>query len=189
MGEVRKGRFAALILTGLTGTGVLGAGIARGELPMNVAITGQTFVGTMSAIEAQNVVIFPRRVDTESGTVPTSATRMESAQMTDVCLSTIARNLPIVGDVTMIVRVPGPNTTAQNVVLDAATIGASLDAMNVHAGVEASAIGGPEVALTPAVATQSGVMTNIRVEAVSMTATALTMKNFEVTVVSDSSGC
>ena len=97
MGTVRKGRFVAFTLLGLAAASVLGAGIAGGALPMNVAITGRTFIGSMSAIEARNIAVFPRRVDTESGALPASTTSMESARLTDVCLSTVARDLPFVG--------------------------------------------------------------------------------------------
>jgi hypothetical protein len=90
-GAVRKGRFVAIALGGMLAASVLGAGIAGGQLPMNISLSGQKFAGTIAPVEGESITVFPRQVDTKTGRLPSVAVLIESARMTDVCLSTVAR--------------------------------------------------------------------------------------------------
>ena len=182
MGRIRKRRFAAFTLVGLVPTTLLGAGIARGDLPMNLAISGQDISGTIGLVEAEGIQVFPRRVSSSAGDLPTAALRVESSVLSDVCLATIAHGVPVLGDVTMTIRVPGPNTTARSVVLDAVSVGGSIDAADVRLGVDVSQLEGVETSLTPGMAMGGSVMTEARVRAVSMTATSMSVQGLQMDV-------
>ncbi|WP_213574954.1 DUF6230 family protein [Rhodococcus sp. USK13] len=180
MGALRKGRFAAIVSGGLLAATILGAGIADGQLPMNVALSGQRFVGTMSAVEGESITVFPRQVETKAGQVPTVAILIESARLTDVCLSTVAHGLPLVGDVTMFLRVPGDGTTARDLVADASVVGGSIGISNVAMGADVSATGDVQGVVTSGMVAAELSMTGARLEGVSLTATSLSLRDFTI---------
>jgi hypothetical protein len=179
-GGLRKGRFVALALGGMLAASVLGAGIAGGQLPMNISLSGQTFVGTIAAVEGESITVFPRQVDTKAGRLPSVAVLIESARMTDVCLSTVARGLPLVGDVTMFLRVPGDGTTAQDLVVDASALGGSIGASNIRMGADVSATGDIQGVVTSGMVAGGSTMTGARLEGISLAATSLSLRDFHI---------
>ncbi|TWH15822.1 hypothetical protein L618_000300003960 [Rhodococcus rhodochrous J45] len=75
MGRIRKRRFAALTLLGLVPATLLGAGIARGDLPMNLAISGQDISGTIGLVEAEGIQVFPVASTVRRATFPPPRSR------------------------------------------------------------------------------------------------------------------
>ncbi|WP_156388242.1 MULTISPECIES: DUF6230 family protein [unclassified Rhodococcus (in: high G+C Gram-positive bacteria)] len=140
-GGIRWGRFTVLCALGAVGMGVIGGGIASGQLPMNFAVSGQSFIGTFGAVDGDGITVYPRAVDTAAGSRPSIAVKVDSARLSDVCLSTVARGLPLIGDVTMFARVPGTGLTAETLVVDVASVNGSVDVNDVRLGVDASATG------------------------------------------------
>jgi hypothetical protein len=190
MGSVRKRRFAAYTAVGLIGATFLGGGIATGDLPMNLSISGQSSLATISSGSAQNVTVFARQVETSTkGNLPSVAISLESAQLSDVCLSTVAHGLPFIGDVTMYVRVPGRNTTVDNLVVDAASIGGSIKTGPAQLGLDVSANGQAEGVVTAGKAVQEATMTQARIDVIALNASALSMKNFTIDVDKGDTSC
>ena len=190
MGSIRKRRFAACTFVGLVGATLIGGGIANGDLPMNLSISGQSSLATISSGTAQNVTLFAREVETTTeGNLPSAAISMESAQLTDVCLSTVAHGLPFIGDVTMYIRVPGNNTTVDNLVVDASSVGGSVKAGPAQLGLDVSATGQAEGVVTAGKTAANATMTQARIDVISLNARAVSMKNFTIDVDKGSTTC
>ena len=190
MGSIRKRRFAACTFVGLVGATLIGGGIANGDLPMNLSISGQSSLATISSGTAQNVTVFAREVETTTkGNLPSAAISMESAQLTDVCLSTVAHGLPFIGDVTMYIRVPGNNTTVDNLVVDASSVGGSVKAGTAQLGLDVSATGQAEGVITAGKTAANATMTQARIDVISLNASAVSMKNFSIDVEKGSTTC
>lgn len=189
-GTIRKRRFAVIATLGLLVAGLLGGGIARGELPMNFSISGEPSVATVTGGHAQNVTMYARQVETTTrGSIPSVAIMIGSAELTDVCLSTVAHGLPFLGDVTMYVRVPGTNTTVQDLVIDSSSMGGSVSVANAQLGLDVTADGTTEGVVTSAKAAQDATMGNARIELIAMNATALSISQFTIDVDKGASGC
>jgi hypothetical protein len=190
MGSIRKRRFAAFTALGLVGATVIGGGMASGELPMNLSISGQSSFATISSGTAQNVTVYSREVETTTkGSLPSVALSLESAQLTDVCLSTVAHGLPFIGDVTMYVRVPGKNTTVENLVVDASSLGGSIKTGPAQLGLDVSATGQAEGVVTAGKTVSDATMTQARIDVIALNASALSMKNFTIDVDKGDSSC
>lgn len=189
-GSTRKRRFVAFAALGLLGAVFIGGGIARGELPMNLAISGQPSIATVTFGTAKNVTVYAREVETTTeGAVPSVAIKIGSAQLTDVCLSTVAHGLPFIGDITMYVRVPGNSTTVQNLVIDSSSLGGSISAANAQLGLDVTSDGKTEGVITSAKAVQDATMTNARISLIALDATALSMDEFTIDVDKGASEC
>ncbi|WP_207843647.1 DUF6230 family protein [Williamsia soli] len=157
---------------------------------MNLAISGQPSIATITSGKAQNVTVYAREVTTTTeGDVPSVAIVIGSATLTDVCLSTVAHGLPIVGDITMYVRVPGTNTTVENLVVDSSSLGGSISAANAKLGLDINSDGSTEGVVTSAKAVEDASMTNARIELIALNATAISMKDFTIGVDKGSDSC
>ena len=189
-GTIRTRRFAAISTLGLLAAGFLGSGIARGQLPMNFSISGEPSVATVTGGHAQNVTMYARQVETTTkGGIPSVAITIGSAELTDVCLSTVAHGLPFLGDITMYLRAPGPSTTVQNLVIDASSMGGSVSVANARLGLDVAADGTAEGVVTSAKAGQDTTMGSSRIELIAMNATALSLSRFTIDVSRGASAC
>ncbi len=187
-GRIRRRRFVPAVLVGLVITVFLGSGIARGDLPANVAVSGQPFTATIGFAEAKSITLFPRRLATEQGSKPSIAVKMTSVTLTDVCIATVA-HIPIAGDVTMFVRVPGRNTTASDLVLDASEVGASIGVDTIQLGADVSSTGDIKAAATAGIAAGQATMAQARLTGLSITASSLSMKDARFDIVRGAKTC
>ena len=189
MGRTRPGRFLLIAGLGAVGVTVIGGGIATGQLPMNLALSGQTFTGTVSGVEAAGVTAYPRAVGTAAGDRASVAVKIDHTRLSDVCLSTVARGLPLIGDVTFFARIPGQNTTADNLVVDIASVGGSLTVADVRLGLDANALGevtGTQTAAIDVGETSAGPTT---VEIIALTATGASLEGLSVTAEGRETSC
>lgn len=168
--RTRWGRFTAVCVAGTVGITVLGAGIATGQLPMNIAVSGQNFIGTFSAVGADGITVYPRSVDTAAGSKPSIAVKVDQARLTDVCLSTVARGLPLLGDVTLFARVPGAGVTADTLVVDVASVSGSVDVEEIRLGLDARALGDTPSTGTSAVTVGTSLASETGAEIIALTA-------------------
>jgi hypothetical protein len=175
---------------GAVGLAVIGGGIATGQLPVNLALSGQPFIGTVSAVGAQEITVYPRAVSTSAGELPSIAIKLDHAELSDVCLSTSAHGLPFLGDVTLFARVPGAGTaTADGVVLDASSVGGSVSVADVRLGLDASALGEVTGSATSAVAVGQSSAGQTRVQIITLTATGASLENLAVSVETGDQSC
>lgn len=189
-GAVRRLRFVLVAGVGAVGIAVIGGGIATGQLPVNIALSGQPFIGTVSAVTASGITVYPRAVATTAGELPSVAVRLDRAQLSDVCLSTTAHGLPFLGDVTLFAKVPGQNTaTADGIVLDASSVGGAVSVGDVRLGLDASALGEVTGSATSAVAVGQSSAGQTRVEIITLTATGASLENLAVSVEAGDMSC
>lgn len=174
----------------MIGFTVLGGGIATGKLPMNIALSGQLFTGTASAIDAQGITAYARAVSTSAGDLPSIAVKIDRAVVSDICLSTVARGLPIIGDVTLFARVPGQGTTtADNLVLDVASVGGSLEVADVQLGLDANALGEVTGSQTAAVTVGNSAAGATTAQIIALTATGASLQNLQVSAEGRDASC
>ncbi|KZF12578.1 MAG: DUF6230 family protein [Rhodococcus sp. (in: high G+C Gram-positive bacteria)] len=173
----------------MIGVTIIGGGIATGQLPMNLALSGQTFTGTVSAVGAQGITVYPRAVSTAAGEMPSIAVKIDQAQLSDVCLSTVARGLPLLGDVTLFARVPGDSTTAESLILDVASVGGSLTVADVRLGLDASALGEVTGSQTSAVQVGESWASTTTIDIISLTAAGASLQGLAVTVEGREASC
>ncbi|WP_415975728.1 DUF6230 family protein [Rhodococcus sp. 077-4] len=188
-GAIHRGRFVLFAGLGMIGVTIIGGGIATGQLPMNLALSGQTFTGTVSAVGAQGITVYPRAVSTAAGEMPSIAVKIDQAQLSDVCLSTVARGLPFLGDVTLFARVPGDSTTAESLVVDVASVGGSLTVADVRLGLDANALGEVTGSQTSAVQVGESWASTTTIDIISLTATGASLQGLAVTVEGRDASC
>lgn len=192
MSSLRKRRFVSVASLGLLAALTLGTGIARGQLPMNVVVSGQRFVGSVAAVEAEGIDVYPRSVDTADGASESIAVHIKQVRLTDLCLSTLAHGVPFLGDVTMSIRVPGDGTTASGITLDAASLGGAITAHDARLGARVSALGDVSELDPPdasAITAGDSLLTQARVEIISLTATQVAIDALAMRVEKGDAGC
>lgn len=173
----------------MIGVTSIGGGIATGQLPMNLALSGQQFTGTVSSVAAQGITVYPRAVTTAAGDLPSITVKIDQAQLADVCLSTVARGLPIIGDVTLFARVPGDSTTAESLVVDVASVGGSVTVADVKLGLDASALGEVTGTQTSAVVVGDSVAGSTTIDIIALTASSASLQGLAVTVEGSDTSC
>lgn len=117
--QTRPGVFAGALLIGLGVTGFMGIGMVRGEVPVQMAVSGENFHASLSKLEGSDVAVYPRTLKTvNKGHVETVVVTMGSATLYDMCLAMDAPNLPFIGTVTMVIKAPGAGAKATNMMMD-----------------------------------------------------------------------
>lgn len=187
--SIRWRRFAVIGGLGVVGAAFLGGGIASGQLPMNIALSGQNFTGTTTAITAEGITAYPRSVDTTAGAQPSIAVSIDSARLSDVCLSTVARGLPLIGNVTLFARIPGDGATAENLVVDVASVTGSIDVSDVRLGLDAAALGEENGARTSAVSVGNSWAPSTRIDIIALAASAASITGLTVSAESGEHYC
>lgn len=188
-GRLRRRRFAVVLALGLGGVAFLGTGIASGQLPVAIALSGQPFTGSVSALDASGVTAYPRAVATNAGDVPSVAVKIDDARLSDLCLSTVARGLPLIGDVTFVARVPGGAATAESMVIDVASVEGSLTVADVRLGLAADALGEVTGSRTAAAGVGSTAAGATRFDLVALTAEEASIEGLTVTAVRGDTSC
>ncbi|MFD0925869.1 DUF6230 family protein [Williamsia deligens] len=155
---------------------------------MNVAISGQPFTATIARADARSITLFPRSIGTAAGSRSSIAILMQSVTLTDLCMSTVA-HVPVVGDVTMFLRVPGTGTTADRIVADVSDLGGSIGVRDTHLGVDVSTVGEVKGVATAGIVAGGSVMTTARLTGLSFTAEQLSMRRFDLDVRRGSHTC
>ncbi|OBB99651.1 MULTISPECIES: DUF6230 family protein [unclassified Gordonia (in: high G+C Gram-positive bacteria)] len=161
--RIRKRVAATVLVAGFGAAALLGTGIARGDLPMNIALSGQSFTATI-------------------GSKPVMAVRLGTATLTDLCLAMAAHNIPLVGDATLIIRAPGPSTHAENLVLDADSLGGQIGIKNLIIGADVSTTDPRAAQLTSAIIAESSALVAAHVTATAIRASSLRLDNFSATI-------
>lgn len=187
MVHVRKGVMAVTLVVGFGAASALGAGIARGDLPMNIALSGQSFSATIGSLSGTSIAIYPRQVSTSgggerSGAQQSMAIKLGTATLTDLCLSMVAHGIPVVGDATITLRAPGPSTRAENLVIDATGLGGSIGARNVVIGADFSPTDKQAASMGTGIVAESSTLTDAHLTATALRASSLTLTTFDVSI-------
>ena len=180
--RIRKRVAAAVLVAGFGAAGVLGTGIARGDLPMNIALSGQPFTATIGSLSGTSISIYPRNVTTSAGTTQTLAIKLGSATLTDLCLSMTTHDIPLVGDATLFIRAPGASAHAENLVIDAQSLGGTIGVRDLLIGADVSSSDERAGRFGTAIMAGSSNLTSARLTATSLRASSLTLTNFSVSM-------
>jgi hypothetical protein len=186
---VHRWKFALVTTVGLGAALLLGGGIASGQLPMNIALSGQPFIGSVSAVDATGIEVYPRAVGTDAGDLPSVAVKIDQARLSDVCLSTVARGLPLIGDVTFLARVPGTSLSADSLLIDVASVEGSVTVADVQLGLAANALGEVTGSRTAAVAVGNTVAGPTRFDIITLTAEGATIEGLRVNAERGDASC
>lgn len=188
--HTRRGIFFAALLTGLLAVAGMGVGIARGDLPVQLSISGQNFYATVAKLEGSDVAVYPRTVETVShGRVETVVVTMGDATLTDLCLAMQGPNLPVVGTVTMIIRAAGPSTKATNMMMDVDGLDADLTLDNVVVGSAQAARDVASSELATAIAAPRASIVNVDTDVKALRAGSLSVSNTKVSIVRGAEKC
>lgn len=178
------------LIGGLFVTGMMGVGIVRGDVPIQLGISGQNFKATVSKLEGSEVAVYPRSVDTVTdGRVPTVVVTMGDATLDDLCLAMDAPNLPVVGTVTMVIKAPGASTKAKNMMMDVDGLDASLTLDNVVVGSAQPARDSDSTELATAIAAPSASILDVNTDVQALRAASLSVSNAKVSVTRGEGGC
>ena len=186
---MHRWRFVLVTTVGLGAAVLLGGGIASGQLPMNIALSGQPFIGSVSAVDAKGISVYPRAVGTNAGDLPSVAVKIDQARLTDVCLSTVARGLPLLGEVTFVARVPGTGLSADSLLIDVASVEGSVTVADVQLGLAADALGEVTGSATAAVGVGNTVAGPTRFDIITLTAKGASIEGLRVNAERGDASC
>lgn len=179
----------ALIL-GLGVTTAMGVGMVRGDVPVQMAVSGQNFQATLSSLEGTEVAVYPRAIQTtRNGRVETVVVTMGTATLTDLCLAMSAPNLPGVGTVTMVIKAPGASTKAVDMLMDVDGLGASLTLNNAVVGSAQAAVDSESSELATAIAAPSATILDVGADVQAMRAAKLTVDGAKVSLSREANPC
>ncbi|MFZ2510528.1 MAG: DUF6230 family protein [Gordonia sp. (in: high G+C Gram-positive bacteria)] len=185
--KVRQTRAKIFIPALLLGLGIftfMGVGMVRGEVPIQMAVSGQNFEASLSKIEGSDVAVYPRAIQTvNNGRVETVVVTMGAATLSDLCLAMKAPDLPGIGTVTMVIKAPGSNTTATNLMMDVDGLSADMALANVVVGSAQPARDSESSMLATAIAAPSASILDVGADVQAMRAGKLSVAGAKVSVV------
>ncbi len=180
----------ASLLLGFGIFGVLGVGMVRGDVPIQMGISGQNFQAKVSKMGGSNVAVYPRTVETtKNGRVETVVVVMGNAQLDDLCMAMSAPNMPVLGTVTMVINAPGPSTKATNMMMDVDGLGADMTLDKVVVGASEPARDAESSELATAIAAPSASILDVDAKVIAMRAESLSVSNAKVSVTRGDGGC
>lgn len=180
----------AALLFGFAVFGVLGIGMARGDVPIQMGISGQNFDATISKMGGSNVAVYPRTVETtKNGRVETVVVVMGNAQIDDLCMAMSAPNLPVVGTVTMLIKAPGPSTKATNMMMDLDGLNANMTLDKVVVGASQPARDAASSEEATAIAAPSASILDVDAKVLAMRAESLSVSGAKVSIKRGEGGC
>ena len=188
--QTRPKIFAASLIAGLAITGAMGLGMARGEVPIQMGISGQNFQATVSKLEGSQVAVYPRTLGTvKNGRVQTVVVTMGQATLSDLCLAMSAPDLPFVGTVTMIIKAPGASTKATNMMMDVDGLGADMTLEHAVVGSGQPARDALSSQLATAIAAPAASILGVDANVMAMRADTLSVSNAKVSVTRGATKC
>lgn len=188
--QTRPKVFAAALIGGLAITGAMGVGMVRGEVPVQMAVSGQNFAASLSKLEGSDVAVYPRSISTtNNGRVETVVVTMGTATLDDLCLAMDAPNLPVVGTVTMVIKVPGAGTKATDMMMDVDGLGADLILQKAVIGSAQAAEDSDSSELATAIAAPQATILDVDANVQALRASKLSVSNAKVSLTRDSGAC
>lgn len=182
--QTRARIFVPALLLGFIIFGFMGVGMVRGDVPVQMAVSGQNFEASLSKIEGSDVAVYPRAIETvNNGRVATVVVTMGTATLTDLCLAMKAPNLPGIGNVTMVIKAPGSNTTATNLLMDVDGLSADMTLGNVVVGSAQPAKDSESSELATAIAAPTASILDVGADVQAMRAGKLSVSGAKVSVV------
>lgn len=136
MGHIRRGRFAAIIAAGLLVSGGMGVAMAQGGIAANLAMSGTVFDMRVNHMvgDSSSLYVGPEKVN--KGDEGVSKLRFGKAKVRDLCLSVPVGNIPGYGKANFVMKVPGDNFSADNLLMGATKLTGDIAMSHPQIGID-----------------------------------------------------
>ncbi len=142
LGGTRWRRFAAVMVPTVMVAGVLGAGIANGDVPVSISISGSSFRVTADKLDGTNFVQYGSAVFEKNGTPHIVAVSgIDSADLTNMCQVVAVPGV----NLNMVLKAGGKGTPAHatDLIIDMTDLSGDATFTNINIGQDASTLNGP----------------------------------------------
>lgn len=142
-GRTRWKRFVVVLAASLVVAGLLLFGLAHGAIAASFAESGSSFKTSASQLRGSGFAQFGSVDRGARGAHPVARTIIGSASMDNFCQSAVVLALPLVGDISLVIRAGGRDSVqASNLVADLSNLTGKLSFQNIAIGVDAGQLEG-----------------------------------------------
>ncbi|MEV5341205.1 DUF6230 family protein [Streptomyces sp. NPDC052676] len=128
-GGTRWKRFAVVMVPSVAATAAIGVALAQGALAASFSVSGQSFKVTTERLDGTGFVQYGAldegyTLDGKKTVHPVAVSAFESATITDMCQSVVTPNIPVLGNVSLMLRAGqgGTPVKAENLYIDVAEL-------------------------------------------------------------------
>jgi hypothetical protein len=153
-GGTRWKRFAVVMVPSVAATAAIGMALANSALAASFSVSGQSFKVTTKELKGTGFSQYGAidegyTLDGKKTSHPVAVSAFETATIKNLCQSVVTPNIPVLGNVSLILRAGGGETPveAKNLYIDVADLKADAEFTNIDIGVAAGdANKGPGIA-------------------------------------------
>ncbi|WP_033323951.1 DUF6230 family protein [Streptomyces yerevanensis] len=153
-GGTRWKRFAVVMVPSVAATAAIGMALANSALAASFSVSGQSFKVTTKELKGTGFSQYGAidegyTLDGKKTSHPVAVSAFETATIKDLCQSVVTPNIPVLGNVSLVLRAGGGETPveAKNLYIDVADLKADAEFTNIDIGVAAGdANKGPGIA-------------------------------------------
>ncbi|GGK51172.1 DUF6230 family protein [Streptomyces flaveus] len=153
-GGTRWKRFAVVMVPSVAATAAIGMALANSALAASFSVSGQSFKVTTKELKGTGFSQYGAidegyTLDGKKTSHPVAVSAFETATIKNLCQSVVTPNIPVLGNVSLVLRAGGGETPveAKNLYIDVADLKADAEFTNIDIGVAAGdANKGPGIA-------------------------------------------
>ncbi|GAB2952198.1 DUF6230 family protein [Streptomyces pseudoechinosporeus] len=153
-GGTRWKRFAVVMVPSVAATAAIGMALANSALAASFSVSGQSFKVTTKQLDGTGFSQYGAidsgyTLDGKKTSHPVAVSAFKQATIKDLCQSVVTPNIPVLGNVSLILKAGGGETPveAENLYIDVADLSADAEFKNIDIGVAAGdANKGPGIA-------------------------------------------
>ncbi|NGO14688.1 cholesterol esterase [Streptomyces sp. HC44] len=153
-GGTRWKRFAVVMVPSVAATAAIGVALAQGALAASFSVSGQSFKVTTKQLDGTGFSQYGAidsgyTLDGKKTSHPVAVSAFKKATIKELCQSVVTPNIPVLGNVSLILKAGGGDTPvqAENLYIDVADLSADAEFRNIDIGVAAGdADKGPGIA-------------------------------------------
>lgn len=143
-GGTRWKRFAVVMVPSVAATACIGVALAQGALAASFSVSGQQFKVTADQLDGDGFVQYGAldagyAMDGSKTVHPVAVSAFKSATIKGLCQSVVTPNIPILGNVSLVLKAGGGSTPvkAENLYIDLDDLSADATFTNIDIGVAA----------------------------------------------------
>ncbi|MCH5677747.1 DUF6230 family protein [Streptomyces gilvus] len=143
-GGTRWKRFAVVMVPSVAATAAIGVALAQGALAASFSVSGQEFKVTADQLEGDGFSQYGAidsgyTLDGQKTAHPVAVSAFNSASITNLCQSVVTPNIPIIGNVSLVLKAGGGGTPVQasKLYIDLSDLSADATFTNIDIGVAA----------------------------------------------------
>ncbi|MFG2024209.1 DUF6230 family protein [Streptomyces sp. NPDC048825] len=153
-GGTRWKRFAVVMVPSVAATAAIGMALANSALAASFSVSGQSFKVTTKELKGTGFSQYGAidsgyTLDGKKTSHPVAVSAFKQATIKELCQSVVTPNIPVLGNVSLILKAGGGKTPveAENLYIDVADLKADAEFTNIDIGVAAGdANKGPGIA-------------------------------------------